>query len=103
MLTEEEKKFVAWWEANRTREKQLFRQWLIGLPMGMLFGIGIAINYLAGWDKQAAYRANGSFNPLVLVIAMLIIITFVAVFSKKHKWDMNEQRYKEFKAKENKV
>ena len=101
MLTEEEKKFIAWWEANRDKEKKTFRQWLIGLPIGMLFGVAIAVNFLAGWNKQAAYTANSSFNPLVLIIAILTITTFVAIFSKKHKWDMNEQRYKEFKAKEN--
>ena len=100
MLTEEEKKFIAWWEANRDREKRVFRQWLIGLPVGVLFGIAIAINFSSGWNKQAAYIANSSFNPMVLVIAVLIIVTFVAIFSKRHKWEMNEQRYKEFKAKE---
>ncbi|HJU46182.1 MAG TPA: hypothetical protein VJ647_05315 [Chitinophagaceae bacterium] len=100
MLTEEEKKFLAWWEANREKEKKVFRQWLIGLPIGMLFGIAIAVNFSSGWNKQAAYTAGNSFNPLVLIIAILIITTFVAIFSKKHKWEMNEQLYKEFKAKE---
>jgi uncharacterized membrane protein YdjX (TVP38/TMEM64 family) len=102
MLTEEEKKFIAWWEANRHKEKQVFRQWLIGLPVGMLFGIAIAVNFLSGWNKQAAYASNRGFNPIVLIVAVLIIITFVAIFSKKHKWEMNEQQYKEFKAKEDK-
>lgn len=100
MLTGEEKKFIAWWEANRDREKRVFRQWLIGLPAGLLFGIAIAINFFSGWNKQATYAANSSFNPLVLIIAVLAIITFVAIFTKRHKWEMNEQRYKEFKAKE---
>lgn len=102
MLTEEEKKFITWWEANRDKEKLVFRQWLIGLPIGMLFGIAIVINFSSGWNKQATYIASTSFNPIVLIIAILIISTFVAIFSKKHKWEMNEQRYKEFKAKENK-
>lgn len=101
MLTEEEKKFIAWWEANRDREKRIFRQWLIGLPIGVLFGVAIAVNFSSGWNKQAAYTANTNFNPMVLVIAILIIVSFVAIFYKRHKWEMNEQRYKEFKEKEN--
>ena len=32
---------------------------------------------------------------LILVIAAVGIITFLAVFSARHRWDMQEQRYRE--------
>lgn len=100
MLSEDEKKFITWWEANRDKEKRIFRQWLIGLPIGVLFGLAIALNFSAGWNKRATYEANASFNPMVLVVAIVVIASFMAIFSKSHAWEMNEQRYKEFKAKE---
>ena len=42
------------------------------------------------------------FNPLVLLIALLVIVVFIAIFSKKHQWDMREQHYRELLAKESK-
>jgi hypothetical protein len=33
------------------------------------------------------------------VIAALLIVVFTAVFSARHKWDMDEQRYRELLAK----
>lgn len=102
MLTEHEKRFMEYWEKNRDREKRVFRQWLIGMPVGVIFVLAIALNFSSGWNKQAAYVANTSFNPMVLVVALVLIASFIAIFSKSHKWDMNEQRYLEFKAKQRK-
>ena len=106
MLTEEEKRFVEYWEARRHSEKKVLKQWLVGLPLGMAIGVPIFINFLSGWYKKADVVANsrisnGTFNPLVLIIAVLLIISFMAVFSKRHKWDMNEQRYLEITRRHN--
>ena len=100
-MTEDENKFLAWWEANREKQKKLVRQWLVGLPIGLIFVIPIVINLSSGWYKRADMEANSQqVNPMVLFVAMIIIISFVAVFYKRHQWDMDEQRYKELKAKE---
>ena len=32
---------------------------------------------------------------LVLLLAAVLIVVFVVVFSARHRWDMNEQHYKE--------
>jgi hypothetical protein len=40
------------------------------------------------------FREQGSLI-LILVIAAVGIITFLAVFSARHRWDMQEQRYRE--------
>ena len=100
MLTEHEKRFVEYWEKNRDRERKVFRQWLVGLPIGIAVSGAIALSYITGWSKQATMVANTMFNPLVLIIALVIIVSFFAIFSRKHKWDMNEQRYLEFKARQ---
>lgn len=81
------------------------KQWLVGLPIGLLFGVPIFINFFSGWYKRAnmirnSQISNSNFNPLVLIIAILLIISFVAVFSKRHNWDRNEQKYQELKIKE---
>src|SRR5258707_1359478 len=52
MVTEQEKVFVEWWARNRDREKKLFRQWLIGLPVGLLFAVPIVLNFSSGWHKR---------------------------------------------------
>jgi uncharacterized membrane protein len=103
MLTDEEKRFLRYWEENRDRQSKVVKQWLMGLPLGLLFGIPILINFFSNWYKPAAMDRNSQisnhdFNPLVLIIALLLIVSFIAIFSKRHKWEMHEQQYKELKA-----
>jgi len=100
MLTQEEKNFLHYWENNRSRQKKIFRQFLVGIPIGLLFVIPIVINFKSGWDKRAQMEANSyNFNPLVLVVALLLIVGFTAIFYRQHRWDQYEQRYKELLAK----
>ncbi len=103
MLTEDEKRFIAYWETNRLKRKKLLKQLAIGLPMSAVIVIAIFINFFSGWYKRAdmALRSSSSLI-LVLVIAAILIVVFVSVFSAKHQWDINEQRYREFLAKKDK-
>lgn len=100
MLTEDEKKFVAYWETQRLRRKKLLKQLSIGLPASAAIVIAIFLNFFSGWYKRAdmALRANTSLI-LVLLIAAILIVIFISIFSAKHQWDQNEQRYREFLAK----
>ena len=102
MLTESEKQFLRWWEANRLREKKLNKQLLIGLPIGLLFAVPVLIALFSGklWYKRADMQANTSSSPVVLIIAVICIAVFVAVFYKRHQWEMREQQYLELKARE---
>jgi hypothetical protein len=47
-------------------------------------------------------QANSSSSPVVLIIAVVCIAVFVAVFYKRHQWEQREQQYLELKAKEEK-
>jgi sterol desaturase/sphingolipid hydroxylase (fatty acid hydroxylase superfamily) len=103
MLTEEEKRFIEYWEANRLRKKRGFRQLSVGLPLGVLLMAAIFINFFSGWYKRADMdlraQSQGSASlVLVVVIATLLVVVFTTVFSIRHKWDMHEQRYKELLA-----
>jgi membrane protein YdbS with pleckstrin-like domain len=103
MLDQKEKLFVEYWETNREREKNILYQVLTGLPIGLLFALPIIFILFTGryWFKRADMVANSELNPVLLVSAVLIIATFVAVLYKRHQWDMKEQQYKELKVKEN--
>lgn len=104
-MSNEEERFIEYWEQNREKEKKLFRQLVIGLPLGSLIGIGIIVSLLSGWYERANMEANTESNPFVLIIAVVAIAVFFAIFYKKYTWDMNEQHYKELlfkKEKENK-
>jgi L-cystine uptake protein TcyP (sodium:dicarboxylate symporter family) len=100
MLTSEENKFIEYWEQNRVKQKRLVKQLFIGLPLGVLFGAMIFINFFSGWYKRAEMIINteSSIIPVVLV-AIILIVIFISVFSVRHKWDINEQRYRELLSK----
>ena len=101
MLTKDEREFVAYWEANRLRKKKVFNQLALGLPLAVLLVIAIFVNFFSSWYKRAemarneAVMQNQSSLVLVLIVAALLIVIFVVIFSVKHKWDINEQRYRE--------
>src|ERR1700730_688843 len=94
-LTDKDLQFMAYWEQNRLKEKKLLNQLLIGLPLGIVFAAPVLLNLFLGWHKRADMMINTSLNPIVLITAILMIVVFVAVFSRKHKWEMKEQYYRE--------
>jgi hypothetical protein len=101
MLTQQEKDFIRYWAANRLRRKKVVTQFLIGIPIGLAFVIPIVINLVSGWYKRAQMEANSQdFNPAVLLVALLLIVAFTAIFYQRHQWDQYEQRYRELLARE---
>ena len=103
MLDQREKLFIEYWELNREKEKNIFYQVLAGLPIGLLFALPIIFIVFTSryWFKRADMVANTELNPVLLVSAVFIIATFVAILYKRHQWEMKEQQYKELKVKEN--
>jgi uncharacterized membrane protein len=100
MLSQQEKDFLHYWEANRLNKKRFLRQFSIGLPVGVLIVVLVFVNLLSGWYKKAEMqlRSNSSLI-LVVIVALLVTAAFIAIFSSKHKWEQNEQRYEELKRK----
>ncbi len=102
MLTSEEIKFIEYWEVNRIKQKRVVKQLIIGLPLGVLFAAMIFINFFSGWYKRADMIINSQSSVIpVILVALILIVIFVSVFSVRHKWDINEQRYRELLSKKN--
>jgi Tfp pilus assembly protein PilN len=102
-LSEAEQQYIDYWEKNRLKEKKLLNQLLIGLPLGIVFATPVLLNLFGRWYTRAEMQANTRLNPVVLIVALLLIIVFVAIFSRRHKWEMKEQQYREFLAKREKL
>ena len=100
LYTDDEKKFIEYWEQNRERQASLSYQLLFGLPFGFLFSIPILINFLLGrfWYKRADAVGMSQFNPVVLIVAILIISIFIALLNRKFRWEKLEQQYLELQA-----
>jgi membrane protein YdbS with pleckstrin-like domain len=107
MLTKEETDFIVYWEQNRLKKKKVLRQLYVGLPLAVVMVIAIFANFFSGWYKRAemVMRREQSSLVLVLMIAALLIVIFVVIFSARHRWDINEQRYREllYKKENNKL
>jgi uncharacterized membrane protein len=94
MLSAEENDFLQWWEKNRSSEKKLMNQLMVGLPLGLAFGFPMLLSFLfRGWFKRMPYVSGSQFT--LILIAVFLIIVFYAIFKMKFKWEMNEQRYNE--------
>ncbi|MET0243108.1 MAG: hypothetical protein ABW174_06555 [Flavitalea sp.] len=104
MTPEKEQLYIEYWEANREREGELKTQLLVGIPVGLLFAVPvIAILFTARfWYRRADMSANSSLTPVLVIVLVVAISAFVAVIYKRHQWDMKEQQYLEFKAKQKK-
>ena len=106
MLNPEEQGFVNYWRANRLRRKKVFQQLALGLPLGVILAVGIFANFFSGWYKKAEMVRNKEIAQhqssllLVLLVAVLLIVVFIVIFSVRHKWDINEQRYRELLSRE---
>ena len=100
MITEDEKRFIAWWEQNRLNKRKALWQLAAGLPLGVFLAVAIFVNYFSTWYRRAAMEVNvKSSGVLVVLFGLVIIVVFIVVFSAHHRLDMNEQRYKELTGK----
>lgn len=100
-LTSDESRFVEWWGRERDRQRRKAFQLWVGLPLGLLFSLPIVLNFLASrfWYRRADAVGVSQFNPLVLLLAVILIAGFTGFFHRRFRWEENEQRYRSFLAK----
>jgi len=102
MLTEQDKGFITYWEENRLRKKKIWRQLSVGLPLGVALAGAILVNVYSGWNPAGSFVKYNGERLIVILLAILFIVVFIVIFSARHRWDMNEQHYKELLAKRDK-
>lgn len=97
MNPKKEIEFLDYWEKNRDKEGQWQRQLILGFPMGLVFATPILVVLFSGryWYVRADAAAQSKTSPVVMIIAVLVISTFIAFFYKKHQWEMKDQFYRE--------
>ena len=98
-MTEKEEAFLKYWEENRFKEKSILKQFFPGLPIGLALGAAILLMLDSGWYVRANMVAYSQSSPIVIFIAIAGIVAFTGFFYKRFRWEMNEQAYKELKAK----
>ena len=107
MLTDDESRFLTFWEKNKELHSTISSKLLRGLPMACLFGLPILLLiacvylFLPEWYIKISKTSPATF--LVVTIAVFIAIFFYAFIRMHFKWEMNEQLYKELKFKEKKL
>lgn len=103
MLSENDLQFIERWEKERGPESTFSRKLLAGLPMAALFCLPILLFimmvylFLPDWYAKISNTSGATF--VVVVIALMIAILFIAYFRMHFRWEMNEQHYLELKAK----
>ena len=101
MITDQEKLFIDYWEANREKEKKIFYQLAIGLPIGLVFALPVILALIFhDWYKRMIFIS--STQVTLILITVLGIAVFFALFRMRFKWEENEQLYKELKFKQSK-
>lgn len=99
MLTDEEKKFLEYWERNREFQKKTSWLLITGLPAGLLFALPILVVVIFhDWYKNMVYISDSQM--VIIIIGVLSVAVFFAVFRGRFRWEHNEQQYKELKFKE---
>lgn len=95
MLNKEEISFIEYWEQNRLRKKKVWKQLSVGLPLGVALAGAILVNIFSGWNTRGNQIVNNPGLFFVVLIAIILVVIFIVMFSAHHRWDMNEQHYKE--------
>ena len=107
MISEEDIKFLRYWERVRDSESSFISKLMRGLPMAFLFGLPIILSvlvvklFMPNYYTKMSQTSPGTF--ITVVIAIIIIVGFYAFFRMQYKWELNEQLYQELKFKEDKL
>jgi membrane protein YdbS with pleckstrin-like domain len=107
MLSEKEKQFLLYWEAERDKQNTVSSKILNGLPMAIIFSLPVFLAIFAvyflfpDWYTKISNTSSGTF--VTVFIAVLLCIFFFSYFRMHYKWEMNEQLYHELKKRQNKI
>jgi hypothetical protein len=97
MLSKEDENFLKYWSQQRTKKKPFFGMASVGLRLGVLIAIGLAVSIVAARYSRKANPVleNDASLIITVMIAGLAIVFFITYFTGQHKWDQNELHYQE--------
>jgi len=97
MLSKEDENFLEYWSQQRTKKKPFFGMASVGLRLGVLIAIGLAVSIVAARYSRKANPVleNDASLIITVMIAGLAIVFFITYFTGQHKWDQNELHYQE--------
>jgi hypothetical protein len=104
MLSEKDKAFMRYWEKSREAESTPVSKIVRGLPMAFMFSFPIVLSivavrlFLPEWYTKVSKTSSGMF--ITITMAVFILSVFFAFFRMHYKWEINEQLYQEYRAKE---
>lgn len=104
MLSEKEISFLHYWEKVRESENTFSRKLIAGLPMATLFCLPVLLFvilvylFLPDWFAKVSNTSGATY--VVVLVALVIATLFMAYFRMHFRWEMNEQKYLELKAKQ---
>jgi ABC-type nitrate/sulfonate/bicarbonate transport system permease component len=99
MLTQQEEQFVQYWQQNRNKQKKSFFQFIKGFYRGLAVCLGVISAIALGWNERANMVANAKMSTLTFIAALILIALFMAWLYHNFTWEMKEQQYLEYLAK----
>lgn len=94
MLTPDEEKFVQYWQEQRQHKKQFLKKFSVGLPLFAVLCVVFFVNFLSGWYGKADNELRRHSSLIIVILVALIGIgVFMAIFSARHRWEQNESDY----------
>jgi|SRR5690242_12985431 len=91
LLTEQEKAFLAYWEANRIKKRKNSYQFFSSLPIGLLFALPILVFFLVEAKRDRALITPGDL--VLICIGIFLVAAFYGMFRSKFNWEKKEDLY----------
>jgi hypothetical protein len=79
MLTEKEKQFLRYWEANKDIENTFLRKLLGGLPMAVIFGLPVILSvvvvrlFFPDWYMKISETTPGMFISAIIAVVCIVL------------------------------
>ncbi len=100
-ITEDEQRFMLYWEKERQNKKRFFvKSFIKSVPLGLGLGVMVVFMLKSNWYPRATMDANSESNPFVIVLGIVVVIFFLSWISQLFRWERSEDKYKQIKTKQ---
>lgn len=104
MLTDDEIRFLKYWEKERDVLRSFSGKMMRGLPMAVMFGLPVIMLILVVylWLPEWYAKISGTAPAMFLTALMAVvgIIIFYAYFRMQYRWETYEEQYHRIRSKQ---